>query len=1041
MRNLLILVWLFATPATAQITNNYWNQFKPRNIGPAGMSGRVTAIDALHSNPDIIWVGAASGGVWNTQNGGATWQPMFDDQPLINIGALKIQQSNPDVIWVGTGEGNPRNSLNLGEGIFKSLDGGKTWKRMGLEKTRNIHRILIDPVNPQTVYVAAIGNPYGIHPERGVYKTMNGGESWERILYTNDTSGCAELVMDPSNPQKLIANMWQHRRQPWHFNSGGNGSGLFLTVDGGKTWKKLGKENGLPDGPLGRCGLAIAAGEPNRVYAKIEAAKNGFYRSEDGGYNWTLINSDPAQVTDRPFYYNEIYVDPKNENRIYDIHSTVTLSEDGGKSFTTLIPYSGIHPDHHAWWIHPQQPHIIIEGNDGGIGISKDRGATWKFDEQLPFGQFYHVNVDNEQPYNIMGGLQDNGSWRGPAYTWMDGGIRNYFWENLWGGDGFDVVPDPQDSKWVYAMSQGGSLGRYHVETGRKEYIRPPAPDTTTRLRFNWNSAIALDPFDPKTVYYGSQFVHRSTNRGTTWDIISPDLTTNQPAQQKEETGGLTLDITGAERYNSILAIAPSAKNRTVLWVGTDDGNVQLTKDGGTTWTNFRGTIKGMNAGAWITQVHAGKHNEAEAFVVVNDYRRGDFGCTVFRTRDFGKTWENMVANKGLKGYALCMLQDPVEPNLLFVGTEHGLWVSFNNGASFTQWTEGYPSVSTYDLALQEREADLVIATFGRAIWVLDDIRPLRLLAKNNGQLSAKKLFWFDPPVATQAVYKNPPGYEWSTWGMYEGENRKRGAMLSFYLQPTRSKDSTEGKKTTDSVFVKLLDANRQVLRCLFVKADTGFNRIYWNYDTKGWRQPGQALPKPGTPEQGGGFQVFPGTYTAVLTMGTFSDTTQLIVKGDPRYPRSKEIYDAQLKALNHWQQLTERLNTALDRLSEAEESITKVETLLKGATGPASDSLRRTVDSIRKVIIKVKEPIMGRRSEQQGISRFSDRTCVSVLQAAKSDIVHKLAGPTKQTERLLQEAEWAVQQSVQSIEDFFKTKWNAFRKQTENTPLQLFKE
>jgi hypothetical protein len=387
------------------------------------------------------------------------------------------------------------------------------------------------------------------------------------------------------------------------------------------------------------------------------------------------------------------------------------------------------------------------------------------------------------------------------------------------------------------------------------------------------------------------------------------------------------------------------------------------------------------------------------------------------------------------------MLQDPVEPNLLFVGTEHGLWVSFNNGASFTQWTEGYPSVSTYDLALQEREADLVIATFGRAIWVLDDIRPLRLLAKNNGQLSAKKLFWFDPPVATQAVYKNPPGYEWSTWGMYEGENRKRGAMLSFYLQPTRSKDSTEGKKTTDSVFVKLLDANRQVLRCMFVKADTGFNRIYWNYDTKGWRQPGQALPKPGTPEQGGGFQVFPGTYTAVLTMGTFSDTTQLIVKGDPRYPRSKEIYDAQLKALNHWQQLTERLNTALDRLTEAEESITKVETLLKGATGPASDSLRRAVDSIRKVIIKVKEPIMGRSSVQQGISRFSDRTCVSVLQAAKSDIVHKLAGPTKQTERLLQEAEWAVQQSVQSIEDFFKTKWNAFRKQTESTPLQLFKE
>lgn len=1041
MRILLSFLFLLSLSASAQVLNTHWSQFQPRNIGPAGMSGRVTAIDALYSNPEIIWVGAASGGVWMTPNGGTTWEPMFDDQPLINIGALKIQQSNPDVIWVGTGEGNPRNSLNLGEGIFKTLDGGKTWKRMGLEKTRNIHRILIDPTDPQTVYVAAIGNPYGIHPERGVYKTTNGGDSWERILYTNDTSGCAELVMDPSNPQKLIANMWQHRRQPWHFNSGGNGSGLYLTVDGGKTWMQLGKESGLPEGPIGRCGIAIAASEPNRIYAKIEATKNGFYRSDDGGYFWQLVNSNPAQVTDRPFYYNEIYVDPKNENRIYDIHSTVTLSEDGGKSFTTLIPYSGIHPDHHAWWIHPQQPHIIIEGNDGGIGISKDRGQSWKFDEQLPFGQFYHVNVDNEQPYHVMGGLQDNGSWRGPAYNWMNGGIRNYFWENIWGGDGFDVVPDPTDSKWLYAMSQGGSLGRHHVETGQKETIRPPAPDTATRLRFNWNAPLAVDPFDPQTIYYGSQFLHRSSNRGTSWEIISPDLTTNQPHQQKEETGGLTLDITGAERYNTIIAIAPSSKNRNVIWIGTDDGNVQLTKDRGKTWTNFRGNIKGMNTGAWITQVHASRYNEAEAFVVVNDYRRGDFSCTVFRTRDFGKTWENIVANKGLRGYALCMLQDPAEPNLIFVGTEHGLWVSLNNGISFTQWTHGFPSVSTYDLAIQEREADLVIATFGRALWVLDDIRPLRLLARNNGRLPSKSLFWFEPPVATQVVYKDPPGYEWSTWGLYEGENRPKGAMLSFFLQPGPVTDTAGGKKSTDSVFVQLLNQQQQIIRTIYVKADTGFNRIYWNFDTKGLRNAGQAKPTPGAPEQGGGFKIFPGTYTAVVRRGTVSDTTRLIVQGDPRQLPSKTIYDAKVNALNRLQMATDQLNTALDRLTDAEESMVKLETILKGVTGPASDSLRRSIDTIRNVIQKIKEPITGRIKEQQGLVHSVERTTVSVMQAAKTEIINKLAAPTAQTERLLQEAELAVQQSVQSIEHFFKTQWKAFREQATATPLNLFKE
>lgn len=1024
--------------STAQVKLEQFKNMKPRNIGPAGMSGRVTAIDALYSNPETIFVGGASAGVWKTDNGGATWWPIFDDQPLINIGSIKVQQSNPSVIWVGTGEGNPRNSLNLGEGIYKTLDGGKTWKRMGLEKTRNIHRIIIDPTDPNTVYAAAIGNPYGIHSERGVYKTTDGGDTWQRILYTNDTSGCAELVMDPSNPNKLIANMWQHQRRPWNFNSGGPGSGIYLTVDGGKNWKKLGKADGLPADPIGRCGLAFAPSHPNIVYAKVEATKNGFYKSEDGGFTWKLVNSDPAQVTDRPFYYNEIYVDPKNENRIYDVHSTITMSEDGGKSFSTLIPYSGIHPDHHAWWIHPTNENLIIEGNDGGIGISRDRGKTWRFDEQLPFGQFYHINVDNELPYNVMGGLQDNGSWRGPAYTWIDGGIRNYYWESLWGGDGFDVVPDPTDNKWVYAMSQGGSVGRYHVPTGATESIRPPSPDARKKMRFNWNSAIAMDPFDPNALYFGSQFVNKSTDKGTTWTVISPDLTTNNPEQQKEETGGLTLDITGAENFNTIMAIAPSPKNRNVIWAGTDDGNVQLTQDGGKTWTNFRGKIPGMNVGAWITQIQASKYNDAEAFVVSNDYRRGDFAVTIFRTKDFGKTWENILANKGVKGYALCMIQDPAEPNLIFVGTEQGLWVSFDNAKTFQQWKNGYPSVSTYDLAIQEREADLVIATFGRALWVLDDIRPLRAVAKANGAAQPAKLKVYEAPAAYQANFRNAPGYEWSTWGLYEGENKRRGAMVSFFVN--HAADTSKAK--VDTAVVKIYDAAGKQLRTLRVKADSGFNRMYWNFDTKGSRFPGSPKPRPNAPEQGGGWPVYPGTYKMVVTLGKVSDSTMITVNDDPRMPTPRAVYDAKKKMMDRLQLSSDRLTTAIDKIVDAEESLTKIEGQLRGAEGKDVDSLRKETVKMRDEIKKIRETIFGRNaSDRQGITRYADITSTTILQAARQEIAGKIAAPTAQTERMITDAETAVTESVNKINEFITGKWAAYRKLAESTPLKLFKD
>ena len=565
MRTILsILLLMFSFNGFAQeFSMELLKNKTPRNIGPGGMSGRVTSIDVVHSNPDIMYAGTASGGLWKSTSGGIKWAPIFEDEATASIGAVAIQQSNPSVIWVGTGEGNPRNSLNGGYGIYKSLDGGKNWILMGLEKTRHIHRVIIDPTNPNTVYAAAIGSPWGEHPERGVYKTTDGGKTWNKILYTNQKSGAADLVMDPQNPNKLIAAMWEHKRDPWFFNSGGEGSGLYSTYDGGDTWKKISSEDGLPEGNLGRIGIAIAPSKPDVIYALIEAKKNALYKSTDGGVNWKKVSDNMDEIGNRPFYYADIYVDSQNENRLFSIFTYVNVSEDGGKSFKQLMPAygvdNGIHPDHHAWWIHPTNGDFMIDGNDGGMNITKDGGDSWRFIGNLPVAQFYHINIDNEFPYNVYGGMQDNGSWRGPAYVWRAQGIRNSYWQEISFGDGFDVIPDKDDSQFGWTMSQEGYVSRYDWKTGNNYIVRPTHPNADVTLRFNWNAAINIDPNSNSTLYFGSQFVHKSTDKGQTWQIISPDLTTNDPDKLKQhESGGLTMDATGAENHCTILVIEPS---------------------------------------------------------------------------------------------------------------------------------------------------------------------------------------------------------------------------------------------------------------------------------------------------------------------------------------------------------------------------------------------------------------------------------------------------------------------------------------------------
>ncbi|MEZ5027599.1 MAG: hypothetical protein R2765_02300 [Ferruginibacter sp.] len=1022
-----------------KISLEQFKNLKPRSIGPAGMSGRVTAIDALYTNPNLIYLGTASGGVWKTENCGSNWTPVFDEQPTQNIGAVAIQQSNPSVVWVGTGEGNPRNSVSIGEGIYKTMDGGKTWKMLGLEKTKNIHRIIIDPANPNTVYVAAIGNPFGIHPERGVYKTTDGGDTWKLILHTNDSSGCGDLVMDPTNPNKLIAAMWQHQRTPYSFYSGGKGSGLFITVDGGKNWKKLGKDDGIPGGNLGRIGLTISYNEPTRVYALIEATKNGLYKSDDGGFSWELVNSNKKDVTNRAFYFQDIRVDPKNENRLYNINQIISMSEDGGKTFSTVIPYSGIHPDHHAFWINPLDPNFILDGNDGGIGISRDRGRNWNFNERIPVGQFYHIAVDNKIPYNVMGGMQDNGCWHGPAYIWRyGGGIRNYYWANVGSGDGFETSPDPDDNDWVYSMSQEGVLQKQNVVTGEQMGIQPPPPDLKTVLRFNWNAAFAQDPFDTKTIYFGSQFVHKSTNKGLTWDIISPDLTTNNKAQQDQSNnGGLSIDITGAENYNTILCIEPSAIDKNIIWVGTDDGNVQLSRDAGKTWTNFREKIPGMPLGSWIPQIRASRYNAGEAFIVCNDYRRSDFKPYIFRTRNYGQTWERMIDENKVKGYALCMIQDPVEPNLIFVGTEHGLWISFDNGANFQQWKNNYPSVSTYDMAIQEREADLVVATFGRAIYIFDDIKAFRNAAANNGNAFAKKLTVFKAPTAYMANYRPETGYDWSKWGLYEGDNRGSGASYSFFVNAAEKTGATK-KHKADTATVKIYDSNNELIRTLRFKVDTGFSRRSWGFEMKGVRRPGSPKPKPNSPEPSG-YPVFPGMYKLVMMLGDDTDSTMIDVKADPNVPANKQIYDAKLQLLKRLDKSTVRLTEITDRLSDAEETISKIEAQLKNEEGKQFDSLRKAGSAMTDSIKSIRNFIFGKPQEKQGYGTPYQLTVMSTLNNAKSEVMSKTKIPDQQEIRMANEAEGLVNDAVQKTNSFFNSKWLDYKKLVNTTPIKLF--
>jgi len=1012
----------------------------PRNIGPGGMSGRVTAIDVVISNPDIIYAGTASGGLWKSISGGITWDPIFDNEVTSSIGAVAIQQSNPDVIWVGTGEGNPRNSLNGGYGIFKSLDGGKTWTSMGLEQTRHIHRVIIDPTNPNVVYVGAIGSPWGEHTERGVYKTTDGGETWNKILYANTKTGVADLVMDPKNPNKLMAALWEHKRDPWFFNSGGEGSGVYITYDGGKNWKKITSEDGFPDGDLGRIGLAIAPNKTNIVYALIEAKKNGLYKSMDGGMKWEKVNENMNEIGNRPFYYADLYVDSQNENRLYSIFTYVNVSEDGGKSFELLMPAygvsNGIHPDHHAWWIHPENGNFMIDGNDGGLNITKDGGNSWRFIGNLPVAQFYHISVDNEIPYNVYGGMQDNGSWRGPAYVWRDQGIRNSYWQEISFGDGFDVVPDRDDSRFGWSMSQQGYVSRYDWKTGNNYTVRPTHPNPDIALRFNWNAAINIDPKDNSTLYFGSQFVHKSTDKGETWNIISPDLTTNDPEKLKQhESGGLTMDATGAENHCTILVIEPSEVEQNMLWVGTDDGRVHYTTNGGDDWTEVTKNIKGLPKGSWITQIKSSKSNKGEALLVANDYRRFNYTPYAYRTTNYGKTWKRIVDENDTESYTLCIVEDAIEPNLMFLGTDDGLYISIDAGTEWTKWTNGFPTVSVKDLVIQPREHDLVIGTFGRAAWILDDIRPLREIAKNNA-ITNENIKLFEPPTAYLAAYQQPTGSRFGGDAMYHGTNRGFGVRFAYHFNPKREKDTIA---QWDTLRLQIFDGER-LIRTLKQKTpvDNGLHYWSWYMDEKGVKRPSKSINK--SKREPSGVGVLPGTYKVVLNYGNLNTETTIEVKNDPRLEVNIEAQKAVYKAskqLESYQNTTAKATRQLAESKEIAEGYLKA--LRKKDKDTYSDTIKHTEDIV-KTIEDIFVLFFGKVDERQGITSDPKVSVMERLGTASYYVSTRPNGLTSTEEILIKNAKNDLTNALEQVNSFFENEWKDYRSKIETIDITPFK-
>ena len=924
-----------------------------RNIGSAAMSGRISAIAGTKepSGKITLFVGAASGGVWKSDDGGTRYRPVFDEQAVQSIGAIAIDPKNTKNIWVGTGESWTRNSVSIGDGVYRSTDTGESWTHVGLEKSERVARIVVSPRNSDTVFAAVPGALWSDSPDRGLYRTTDGGKTWSLALKgPNLSTGCTDVAIDPSNPDIIFACMWDFRRKGWEYRSGGDGpekpsaSGLLRSADGGNTWTEVTPEanKGFPKKPYGRLAIAIAPSNAKRVYCFVESPDSALFVSDDGGATWDKRDKSNWMVW-RPFYFANLIVDPKNPDRIFKTDGALIMSMDAGKSFAVVGGFQGSHGDVHDVWMDPTNPQTVFSGDDGGMWYSYNGGSKWWKGENLPVSQFYHVSVDEEDPYRVYGGLQDNSSWVGE--TQYPNGITNHQWENMYGGDGFWMFPDPADPDCIYAEYQGGEIARVNRRTHEGRNIKP-RPNYKEKLRYNWNTPIALSPNEKGTIYIGAQFLFRSRDHGQNWERISPDLTTNDPEKQRQEqSGGVTVDNSSAEMHTTIYSISESPKDKNLIWLGTDDGNLQITRDSGKSWNNLVGNVPGLPKSSWVSWVQASNFEAGTAYATFDRHTFGDMAPYLYKTTDYGKTWTPIVTGKdakGIRGYAHVIREDVVKPNLLFLGTEFGLFVSIDAGKSWAQFKGNhFPAVAVRDMAIQSRENDLVIATHGRGIWIVDDIAPWRALTSD---VMSQEVAFVSARPTQQRIQGNggwPNGD-----AAFVGDTLPDGAVITYYQK---------SRHLFGKLKLEVLDSSGQVVDELPASKRPGLNRVTWSMRAKPPRIPPAAQVAFNGVR---GPRLVPGVYTVRLTKNGKATETKLTIGLDRRAKFSEADRKAQFDAAMKVRTLFDEESALMDRIVFLRSALAKA-----GSGLPESDPLKKTVsdfdgkvDAVRKQIVATKE-------------------------------------------------------------------------------------
>ncbi len=922
-----------AAPAAATAPADPFAGLVFRNIGPATMGGRVDDLAVLESNPAVFYVGTATGGLWKTVNNGTTWDVLFDDlDDAVSIGDIAINPNDANTVWVGSGENNNRQSGSWGNGLYKSIDGGRTWKNVGLTTSKHIARIVVDPVDHDVVYVAALGSLWGPGGERGVYKTTDGGLTWSRILNVDNDTGATELVMDPSNNKVIYAATYQRRRATWGFNGGGPGSAMWKSSDAGRTWVKL--TEGVPAGPLGRIGMDVWRKNPNVLYARIEhETESGTYRSDDAGRSWKKMST----VNPRPMYFSQVRIDPTNDARIYVLGVQLHISDDGGRTF---IENGAMHSDHHALWINPANPNHIIDGNDGGVGISYDKGATWEGIYNMDLGQFYHVTYDMETPYNVCGGLQDNYTWCGPTAVRSRTGIANDQWFQIHGGDGFEVQIDPRDSRTIYAESQDGNISRVDRVSNERKSIRPLPARGEPPLRWNWNTPILISPHDSNTLYVGANQVFKSTDRGQTWTAISPDLSEATDREGLSLMGVAAKDIKlakndGVQSFGNIVQLVESPKQAGVLYAGTDDGQVHTTKDG-KTWTNITSKFPGVPKNAYVSRLSPSNHEVNVVYASFDNHRNDDMGTYVYASVDGGNNFRSI--GEGIpKGHVVtAMAEDPKNPNVLYSGTEFGLFISPDRGGKWMRIKSNLPTVPIHEIVFHPRDNDMIVATHGRSIWILDDATPLRQAA----EAMKADAFLFDLRGATQFNPANDRGFV--TDKPFFGKNPTYGAPISFYLS-----------KAQTNVALRIRDAAGNQVReitgnDLRTARAAGVNRVHWDLRHQPLVPPGGAGGAGGAGGGGGGGfggggnngpNVMPGEYRVTLVVdGKDVGTKSVRVGGD----KDMQMTDAERKTWHDialgLHELQRVANAAAEAVTTLGTQVTAAEALVKtAANAPAT--------------------------------------------------------------------------------------------------------